>query len=309
MHKLLLASVLLGFCARGCVASSYPVQGSVREIAKGVWFFEPEKGHGYCNNIIIEMKDYLIVVDANYPGGAHQVLTLVKQLSPKPVKYVFDTHHHGDHSYGNAVWTSHGATTLAYRGVIDEMNKYEPDRWRASSRTRADVAALHLDDAQRPEQTFSKSPFVIEDGTREVQFYYFGWGHTRGDGYVWLPKERILCTGDAAVNGPYNKIVDADIGNWPHVLDHAIALRPLYVLPGHGPAGGPEILTGQRQFLVDLYKSVAAAVRQGKKPDQMNIRFPVTDNNWVPTWVIRDITATYEEITQGKPHGALPHSW
>jgi glyoxylase-like metal-dependent hydrolase (beta-lactamase superfamily II) len=75
------------------------------------------------------MKDYLIVVDANFPSGAEACLADIKKTSGKPVKYVFDTHHHGDHAYGNPVWTKLGATTLAYIGVAEEMKRYEPKRW------------------------------------------------------------------------------------------------------------------------------------------------------------------------------------
>src|ERR1035441_1263843 len=85
---------------------------TIEQIAPGVWFREGDlKNLGHCNNIVIEMKDYLIVVDANFPDGARATMADVKRVSSKPVKYVFDTHHHGDHSYGNAVWTDAGATT------------------------------------------------------------------------------------------------------------------------------------------------------------------------------------------------------
>ena len=88
---------------------------TIAQIAPGVWFREGDLTNlGHCNNIVIEMKDYLIVVDANFPSGARATMADVKRVSSKPVKYVFDTHHHGDHSYGNAVWTDAGATTLAY---------------------------------------------------------------------------------------------------------------------------------------------------------------------------------------------------
>src|SRR5271165_4257025 len=98
---------------------------TVKQVAPGVWFREGDGEHqGHCNNTIIEMKDYLIVVDANFPSGARLVLEEAKKLSPKPVKYVFDTHHHGDHSYGNPVWTKMGAITLAYVGVAQEMKRY-----------------------------------------------------------------------------------------------------------------------------------------------------------------------------------------
>ena len=89
--------------------------------------------YGHCNNIVIEMKDYLLVVDANYPSGARALMADIKTISSKPVKFVFDTHHHGDHAYGNPLWTQAGATTFAYRGVAEEMRRYEPARWRAAN--------------------------------------------------------------------------------------------------------------------------------------------------------------------------------
>src|SRR4051812_18127534 len=98
--------VLVGFAALTATAffstrsSAEPNQ--VSYIAPGVWFREGDlDGKGHCNNIIIEMKDYLIVVDANFPSGARAAMSDVRRLSDKPIKYVFDTHHHGDHAYGN----------------------------------------------------------------------------------------------------------------------------------------------------------------------------------------------------------------
>src|SRR5436309_13002898 len=76
---------------------------TVTKIADGVWFREGGMD-GHCNNVIIEMKDYLIVVDANFPSGARLTMAEAKRLAPKPVKYVFDTTHHRDHPYGNLVW-------------------------------------------------------------------------------------------------------------------------------------------------------------------------------------------------------------
>ena len=202
--------------------------GQVKLIVPGVWFREGDLANlGHSNNIIIEMKDYLIVVDANFPSGARLALETAKRISPKPVKYVFDTHHHGDHAYGNPIWTEAGATTLAYVGVAEEMKRYEPARWQASAKERPDVAELKLSAPEPPKQTFDKSPFVLKDGSREVRFYFFGWAHTRGDGFVYLPKEQVLCTGDAAVNGPYNFTADGNVANWPKVIRSAQALGAL----------------------------------------------------------------------------------
>jgi len=281
-------------------------------IVPGVWFLTGDT-NGYSNTVIIEMRDYLIVVDANYPGRAKDLLGIAKGLSSKPVRYVFDTHAHGDHSYGNSVWTAAGATTLAFQGVTDEMNRWEPTRWRNSMKARPDLQATGETDVQRPQMSISGDKLVLNDGTREVDFLFMGWGHTPGDGYVWLPKEKILATGDAAVNGPRNKLLDAWIENWPKALDKAIALGPEHVLPGHGDAGGIEILKGQRQFLTDLYAAVKAQADAGKKPAEMQIELPEPDRWWFPAsrpdLRQQDIETVYLEVTSHAPAGSIPHEW
>jgi len=292
---------------------------TLKKIAPGVWFREGDlKNQDHCNNVIIEMKDYLIVVDANFPSGARLAMEDAKKVSSKPVRFVFDTHHHGDHVYGNAVWTGAGAMTIAYQGVAEEMKRYEPARWKQSMKERKDVADLHRDAPEPPQQTFTDSPHVIADDTRRVEFYHFGWAHTRGDGLVYLPKEHVLCSGDAAVNGPYNFTGDGNIGNWPKVLDAALKLQVDHVLPGHGGAGGKEILTGQRAFMIELRKAVAAEVAHGKKLDDLvkksngkqvaTLRLPDSVKNWVSADSLPDqVKDAYNEVTTGKPAGDLPH--
>lgn len=301
------------------VAAGDAQPGTVKQIVPGVWFREGDlKNLGHCNNIIIEMKDYLIVVDANFPSGAKLAMEAAKKVSAKPVKYVFDTHHHGDHAYGNPLWTQAGATTLAYKGVTEEMNRYEPKRWLETSKERKDVGDLHLPDAERPKKTFDKSPFILKDETREVQFHFFGWAHTRGDGFVYLPKEKIICTGDAVANGPYNYTADANIANWPKVIVAAQKLDVAQVLPGHGGPGGKAVLAGEAQFMTELYKAVKASVDQGKKlqdlvkmkgdkPVSASLQLPAGVQNWVGDFLAAQVKDTYEEITQHKPHGDLPH--
>src|ERR1041385_926050 len=140
--KRLRGLVLLVFATLGGVAlfvsRSDANPETVRIVVPGVWFREGDMDKGHCNNIIIEMKDYLIVVDANFPSGARGAMLDAKRLSPKPVKYVFDTHHHGDHLYGNVVWTQAGATTVAFKGVADELKRYEPARWQGTVKQRKD---------------------------------------------------------------------------------------------------------------------------------------------------------------------------
>ncbi len=151
-----------------------------QKIAEGVWFLIGDASKGYSNTAIIEMSNYLVVVDANYPGRAKELLALAKGLSEKPVRYVFDTHAHGDHSYGNSVWTAAGATTMAFRGVVDEMNRWEPTRWQAAMAKRDDVRQTGESDVQRPQKVIDGDSFVLKDKEREVRFLFLGWGHTSG---------------------------------------------------------------------------------------------------------------------------------
>jgi cyclase len=284
----------------------------------GVWFVEgDEKNEGHCNNIIIEMRDYLIMVDANFPSGARLAQAAARKVSTKPVKYVFDTHHHGDHSFGNPVWTVAGATTLAYIGVVEEMVRAGPQGWRNAMTRRKDMADLKRDTPEPPMQTFRTSPYVLEDSSRRVEFHHFGWAHTRGDGLVYLPREKVLCTGDVVVNGPFNATGNANFGNWPNVISEAQKLDVTHILPGHGRPGGKALLSGQSLFLVELQKAVRAAIQQGKKledlvtmrdgkPASARLKLPETVKDWVgEEFFAAQVRDAYAELTQGKPRGDI----
>jgi glyoxylase-like metal-dependent hydrolase (beta-lactamase superfamily II) len=306
------AWLLFGFAAMAglalFVSRSDANAETIRRVVPGVWFREGDLTQGHCNNVIIEMKEYLIVIDANYPSGARATMVDVKRLSNKPVKYVFDTHHHGDHIYGNPLWTQDGATTLAFQAVGQEMKRLEPARWLAAAKTRPDVAELHRDAPEPPKQDITQEEFVLNDGERKVEFRHFGWAHTRGDGFVYLPKEGVLCTGDAVVNGPHNNLADANIGNWPTVLRAADKLKPKYVLPGHGLNGGRELLAGQDQFLSELYKAVKSGVDAGKSVEELqaSITLPPSVGAWVSSGSLKgQVKDTYDEIKQGTPRGDI----
>lgn len=314
--KRLMTSALFGGLLGGAFLGTAQVD-TIKEVAKGVWFREGDlKGHGHCNNIVIEMKDYLVVVDANFPSGAQRLMADIKKISSKPVKYVFDTHHHGDHAYANALWTKQGATTIAHVGVANEMKAREPERWQAAVKEREDVRALKLATAEPPKETFSTSPHVITDGARRVELHHFGWAHTKGDGFLFLPAEKIIATGDAVVNGPYNFTGDGNVGNWPNVVKGAQKLGATKVLPAHGPHGGPEILAGELAFMTELRKAVAAARTSGKKleevvtlkngePVKTSITLPASVKNWVGDFLPAQVFDTWKELETGKARGDL----
>jgi glyoxylase-like metal-dependent hydrolase (beta-lactamase superfamily II) len=190
----------------------------VQDIAPDVYFHEGDiKGSGHCNNGWIIFEDYVVVVDANFPSGAKVVIPKIAAMTQKPVRFAFDTHHHGDHAYGNQVWAEQGATLVAHENVVAEMKKYDggafgagPGRWEDAAKTRKDVAESKL---KAPSLLFQKE-LAFDDGKHRVELLHFGTAHTHGDGWAWLPKEGILFSGDACVNGPYNFTGDGNIGEW-----------------------------------------------------------------------------------------------
>lgn len=319
MRIVLIAITAIGLCVAWNCATDPPLPSetdTLKLITEGVWFRMGEREHGHCNNVVIDIGEGLLVVDANFPSGARALMADIEQVTTKPVSYVFDTHHHGDHAYANAVWTRAGATTLAHIGVAEEMKRYEPARWQQAARNREDVAAVGQDTVQPPQETFSQVPHVLEGAGRRVEFHHFGWAHTRGDGLVYLPDDKILCTGDAIVNGPFNYTGDGNTGNWPNVVDKAMELGFETILPGHGPSGGREVAEGQRMFLQAINAAVEKAFNDKTPLEDLvtledgagvatTVELSDDVGNWVGNRFAEQVRVRYAELAEGKPHGEI----
>ena len=253
-----------------------PCSGEVNKVDKvapDVYFHEGDlSGHGHCNNGWVIFEDYVLVIDGNFPSGAQEIIPKIKAITTKPIRFAFDTHHHGDHAYGNQIWVDNGATPVAHTGVIEEMKKYEtghygdkPGRWEDTAKTRPDVAATKL----KPPTLLFKKDMIFDDGKHRVELIHFGVAHTHGDGFAWLPKEKILFTGDACVNGPYNYVADGNVEEWVATLEAARQLGAQTICPGHGPRGTAGVLADQKQYFVELRKEVKKLVDQKKNPEEV----------------------------------------
>lgn len=243
---------------------------TVKQIGPGVYFHEGDlKGNGHCNNGWIIFEDYVLVVDANFPSGAKVIIPKIQELTQKPIRFAFDTHHHGDHAYANRVWVEQGAVPVGHVGVLKEMKKYEsglygnkPGRWEDAAKTRKDVAESRL---QPPTLLFPDS-MIFDDGKLRVELKHFGVAHTHGDGWAWLPKERILFSGDACVNGPYNYVGDGNISQWIQTLAAARKLNPKWVVPGHGPMADGSLLADQQKYFLTLQSAGRRLLKTHPKP-------------------------------------------
>ena len=163
---------------------------------------------------------------------------------------------------------------------------------------------------------FSKDLF-FDDGKHRVELMHLGVAHTHGDALAWLPKERILFTGDVCVNGPYNFVGDGDVGKWVVTLDAVKKLRPKIVCTGHGPRSVATVLDDQQAFFKALREQVGTLMAS-KAPEEAKgqieaIRAAVKGNAQIARYVgdpgaddsfPSQVGKVYEELT-GKKLAAL----
>jgi cyclase len=278
----------------------------VDPLSTGIYFHEGDIAkEGHCNNGWIILRDYVLVIDANFPSGAKNILPKIRALTDKPVRFAFDTHHHGDHAYGNQVWIENGATPIAHTGVLEEMKRLEPRNWDNAARTRKDVAESRL----TPPTVLFPKELYFDDGAQRVELIHFGTAHTKGDAFAWLPSQRILFTGDACVNGAYNFVGDGNIEQWIVTLDAAKKLGARLVCPGHGPRGEATLLDDQQRFFKTLREQVGKAVSAKKTPKEVSasveaIRGEITSDPRIARYAGSSLGAqvqkVWEELTGQK---------
>ena len=313
--------------------SAGPIPAGMAEAAKAdlvapdVYFHEgrvSDSADAVCNNGWIMFEDYVLVIDANFPAGAKLIISKIRALTDKPIRFAFDTHHHGDHAYGNQIFVENGGVPVAHTGVIEEMKRYEtgyyanePGRWEAATKDRADLRVTKL---KPPSVLFSKDLF-FDDAKHRAELMHLGVAHTHGDAVAWLPKEGILFTGDMCVNGPYNYVGDGDVSKWVATLDAARKLGAKIVCTGHGPRSAETVLDDQQAFFKALLQQVGATMTN-RPPEEAkaqieSIRVMLKSNAQIARFVSdrgagsddgfpSQVEKVYEELT-GKKLALLMH--
>jgi cyclase len=264
--KLLFAS--LSLTAVVSLAAQKPI---VKQLAPGVYYYygdEAQQKSANCTWIIF--KDYVLAIDANYPWGAEEILQEIKKTTDKPVKFVFNTHYHHDHTFGNAVFVEAGATVVSTAATAQEMRTLGQNEWDHGS----DYSGRNMDGYRRefPTLLFNDT-LVFDDSIHRVELIRMGPAHTAGDGVAYLPKEKILVTGDLFVfDIPWgNNVADAnaDYDKWIAVLEKLEGWNADIVIPGHGKPCTTAHLKRQRLYLGDMLQQVRKGIKAGKTREQL----------------------------------------
>jgi cyclase len=275
---------------------------NVRELAPDVfYYFGDEAKQTSANCTWIVFKDFVLAIDANYPWGAKEILNEIRKTTDKPVRFVFNTHYHHDHTFGNSQFVDAGATIVSTKKTAEEMHALGKYEWDHGS----EYSGRNMKGYRRefPTLTFDQK-LIFDDGVHRVELIRMGPAHTGGDGVAYLPKEKILVTGDLCVNGnPWgNNVADAhaDYDKWLGVLQTMAGWDIKIVVPGHGYPGTPEMLKQQRSYLKDMLDQVRQGIKAGKSKLELIkeidlSKHPVYGTNNIST--IRSIGFMYDKLS------------
>lgn len=223
------------------------------------------KGSGGNIGVMIG-KEGTLVIDNQFAPLSNKINGAVKTLNPGEIKFMINTHLHGDHSGGNENFYKMGATIVAHDQVRERMMK-------ESFNARANRTTPPRDKEAWPAITFAdKLNFHLND--EDIILHHFDIGHTDGDVIVQFKKANIIHTGDAFVRYGY-PFIDISSGGgvngFINTLDKILLLIDdnTKVIPGHGEVATKADVKKVRDNIADIRDQVAAALKKGKKIEDM----------------------------------------
>jgi cyclase len=296
------------------VTQTYPVvQGSAykfERIADGVFYATVTRpGLGSNNVVIINDNDVMIVDTGTSPAAARAFVEDIRKLTDKPVRYVVNTHWHYDHTAGNQIFGPEvqimAADYLYQMLATTDVLHREPyltsqvtglstrvdalttqiaaegnaQQKAALQKDLADVRLLQQNNNEikvTPPNVHYSTKMVLNRGGREIDLLFLGRGHTGGDTVVFLPKERIVCTGDL-MESRLAYMGDAFFSEWIATLEELKKLDFAVDLPGHGvPFTNKSLITAYQAYLSDLVSQLTKLKADGVSPDDAAKRVDLT---------------------------------
>ncbi|MGH9368509.1 MAG: MBL fold metallo-hydrolase [Thermoanaerobaculia bacterium] len=206
-----------------------------------------------------------LVVDAfASPEAAEELAAEIRRLTPRPVRWVVNTHYHLDHVGGNAVFARAGAAIVAHENVRAWV-RTENLKWRKdiTPEDREMLSRLVLPDVTHREG------LTIWLGDRKVEVLSLP-GHTGGDSAVFVPSSNVLFAGDLIWKNTVPNLIDASTEEWVDTLDGFLQRHPAATfVPGHGEVGRALDVRYFRDYLSGLRLSVARGLSEGKSGRQL----------------------------------------
>jgi glyoxylase-like metal-dependent hydrolase (beta-lactamase superfamily II) len=258
---------------------------------------------------LVTAEGVLVIDTRQHPAHGRDLIARIRKITDRPVRWVINTHAHGDHYYGNPAFKSAGATIIAHRDTVAGMVKNEQLEFR---RRQAFFRSLDLDPAEvktvLPDLTFD-SRLTLDLGGRKVEIMYLGAGQNPGDTLIHFPHARAIYVG-----GPFarknwsNMSFTPSLDGWIALLKTIAAMDVDLFLPGHGDVGTRQDVLDEAKLLDDVQQAVKAAIAGGMGRAEMvkTLRFPQYAGLRNYDRIDVFIEALHHLFTTGKPMFAYP---
>ena len=234
---------------------------------------QAERGLGWSNSGLVAAGGGLIVDTLYDVKLTREMADLYAEVHPEPPRRLVNTHHNGDHCWGNQVFPN--VEIIAHRGCVERFDAFTPAGAEAI-RTMADPPE-HLKDLHEELAPFDFSDVVLTppnhvidgdlsldlDGVR-VEILYVGPAHTEGDLVVHVPDEGVVLAGDVLFHQCAPIGWEGTTDHWIAALRRIEALAPEHVVPGHGPVCGIDGVAGMRRYLEDVQRAAIDGWKAGK---------------------------------------------
>lgn len=241
-----------------------PSVGTI-ELARGVYALIQEGGA--TNGGFLVGDNGVLVIEALMTTSlAKKTISEVRRVTNKPIRWLVLTHFHGDHTFGTEHFLP--AAIVAHSECRDELiGKWESSIKRFST-NRPELAEEFRNVKLTPPDVVFAERLTLHLGSSRVELLYFGRAHTRGDVFIHLPQDRILFTGDVAVNQRVPAAVDGYIGSWITVAEKVQSLDVATVVPGHGLIGDRRMIRDVQAFFTELKRQARQMFDAGKSQEE-----------------------------------------
>ncbi|HQW37175.1 MAG TPA: MBL fold metallo-hydrolase [Usitatibacteraceae bacterium] len=246
------------------------VEVKAEKLAPTVWMLTGAGG----NLGLSAGEDAVFLVDDQYAPLTERITAAIAQVSPKPVRFVLNTHWHGDHVGGNEKLGRAGAVIVAHDNTRKRLSTEQfLEMWRATVKP--------LPKAGLPVVTFSRDTTFHLNG-EEIRAFHVPRAHTDGDAIVHFAGSDVIHMGDVFWNRLY-PLIDTGSGGtidgMVAAVDRALALAGpgTRIIPGHGPLATRDDLAAYREMLATIGSRIKAMIREGKKLEEIVEANPTAD--------------------------------
>lgn len=231
------------------------------------------------NTTVLIANDGVLLVDDKFEIDHNGIMEQLKKVTDKPIKYVVNTHHHPDHTGGNAKMQAMNAVVVA-----------------------SEEARQNMVDGNLPGQPniAVERHATIAIGGKIVELYHFGRAHTNGDVVVLFPADRTLAAGDMFTFGDATpQLIDYSGGGsakeWPGTLASALQLDFDTVVPGHGDVTTKAEMGKFRQSTIAVRNRIHEMVMQKKSRDEI-AKTMETEYHWGPLQMALSLDGAMAEL-------------